>query len=155
LIKKGVRDRVNELADCEGTHPEHRPPYLHLIPLAEVIGLALRKSPSSKTVQQIWESLLAKFGSEVTVLIDAPPGSIKGAQFELNSVVDLERVVGAITAFRTGMIRISPGGGGKYGVIQLAADSAMDTQKRGKEQQLMAEHESGKRSKKQLSLSDF
>jgi len=153
LIKKGVRDRVSELADCDGTHPEHRPPYLHLIPLAEVIGLAVRKSPSSKTVQQIWESFLAKFGSEVTVLIDAPMDSIKGAHFELNSA-DLERVVEAITAFRTGMIRISPGGGGKYGVIQLATESALDTQERG-EELLMAEHEPEKRRKKQLSLFDF
>ncbi|RZN40916.1 MAG: endonuclease Q family protein, partial [Methanophagales archaeon ANME-1-THS] len=39
LIKKGVRDRVDELANTDGTHPDHRPPYVHLIPLAELIGL--------------------------------------------------------------------------------------------------------------------
>jgi len=152
LIKKGVRDRVDELADCDGTHPEHRPPYLHLIPLAEVIGLAVQKSPSSKTVQQIWESLLAEFGTEVTVLIDTPIDSFEGTHFEFNATA-LERVVEAIRAFRDGKIRILPGGGGKYGAIQLTTDTGVDTREQGEEPELEQEREN--RRKKQLSLLDF
>jgi uncharacterized protein (TIGR00375 family) len=152
LIKKGVRDRVDELADCDGTHPEHRPPYLHLIPLAEVIGLAVHKSPSSKTVQQIWESLLAEFGTEVTVLIDTPIDSFEGTHFELNATA-LKRVVDAIQAFRDGKIRILPGGGGKYGAIQLTTDNGVDTREQGEEPDVEQERENGR--KKQLSLLDF
>jgi len=116
LIKKGVHDRVNELADCDGTHPEHRPPYLHLIPLAEIIGLALHKSTSSKAVNKVWESLLAGFGTEVNVLVDAPMDDFNTdtADFNLDA-----RVIEAIKAFRAGEIRVIPGGGGKYGVIEL------------------------------------
>ncbi|MHC1600262.1 MAG: TIGR00375 family protein [Candidatus Methanospirareceae archaeon] len=148
LIKKGVRDRVNELADCNGTHPEHRPPYLHLIPLAEIIGLAVQKSPSSKAVQKIWESLLAEFSSEVTVLIDASIASIKGAHFDFN-LDDLTRVVEAIKAFRKGEISVKPGGGGKYGVIELKTGASEEVQ------EMMVEQEQRREQKKQLSLLDF
>jgi uncharacterized protein (TIGR00375 family) len=152
LIKKGVRDRVNELADCDGTPPEHRPPYLHLIPLAEVISLAVQKSPSSKSVQKIWESLLAAFGTEVTVLIDAPIDFIKGAHYEFKAE-ELAHVVEAITAFREGMIRISPGGGGKYGVIELKAGTSGKVPENSKER--AGEQETGRAKMKQRSLLDF
>lgn len=153
LIKKGVRDRVNELADCDGAHPEHRPPYLHLIPLAEVIGLAVQKSPSSKTVQQVWEALLAEFSTEVTVLIDTPLDSLEGTHFEFNATA-LERVVEAIRAFRDGKIWILPGGGGKYGAIQLMTDTGEETREQGEDgPALEQERENGR--KKQLSLFDF
>ena len=137
MIKKGVWDRVNELADCDGTPPEHRPPYMHLIPLAEIIGLAVQKSASSKTVTGIWESLLAEFGTEVNVLVDA-------AMDELQSANPDARVVDAISAFRAGKISISPGGGGKYGVIALSTEGRED-----------AEEEHEREQKGQRSLFDF
>ncbi len=138
MIKKGVRDRVNELADCDGTPPEHRPPYMHLIPLAEIIGLAVQKSASSKTVTGIWESLLAEFGTEVNVLVDA-------AMDELQSANRDARVVDAISAFRAGKISIIPGGGGKYGVIALSPEGREDAEEE--------EHE--REQKGQRSLFDF
>ena len=137
MIKKGVRDRVNELADCDGTPPEHRPPYMHLIPLAEIIGLAVQKSASSKTVTGIWESLLAEFGTEVNVLVDADMDELQAANRDA-------RVVDAISAFRAGKISISPGGGGKYGVIALSPE--------GHE---AAEEEHEREQKGQRSLFDF
>ena len=137
MIKKGVRDRVNELADCDGTPPEHRPPYMHLIPLAEIIGLAVQRSASSKTVTRIWESLLAEFGTEVNVLVDADVDELQAANRDA-------RVVDAISAFRAGKISISPGGGGKYGVIALSPE--------GHE---AAEEEHEREQKGQRSLFDF
>jgi uncharacterized protein (TIGR00375 family) len=142
MIKKGVRDRVNELADCDGTctHPEHRPPYLHLIPLAEIIGLALHKSASSKAVTKIWESLLAEFGTEVNVLVDTSIDSIYGTNFDWDA-----RVIVAIKAFRDGKISVIPGGGGKSGVIELKPEGSEE-----------AKGETGGRQKRQqLSLFDF
>ena len=138
MIKKGVHDRVNELADCDGTHPEHRPPYMHLIPLAEIIGLAVQKSASSKTVTGIWESLLAEFGTEVNVLVDASMDELRAANRD-------DRVVDAISAFRTGKVSVIPGGGGKYGVIVLSPE--------GREE--VEEEEPEREQKGQLSLFDF
>jgi len=111
-IKKGVRDRIDELASHgEVRHPEHRPPYLHLLPLAEIIGAALRFSPRSKTVQRRWTHLMDHFGSEIAVLIDADSEDIQQ--------VASPAVASAITAFRSGAITIHPGGGGKYGELEL------------------------------------
>jgi len=148
MIKKGVRDRVNELANCDGTHPEHRPPYLHLIPLAMIIGLALHKSASSKAVNGIWESLLAEFGTEVNVLVDASMDD-----FHASSGFNLDAsVVEAIEAFREGKVSVIPGGGGKYGVIELKTKGS-ETKEKGGEMEL--EEKTGRGQKRQLSLIDF
>ena len=145
-IKKGVRDRVSELADYNAggtrtTHPEHRPPYLHLIPLAEIIGLALQKSASSKVVTKMWESLLAAFGTEVIVLVDASVEDLEAALTTTTTTLDA-RVLEAVKAFRAGEIRVIPGGGGKYGVIELNPE--------GSEKEEEKEERRG-----QLSLQDF
>ena len=114
-IKKGVRDRVNELADLdEPQHPDHRPPYVHLAPLSEVIMMALgHASINTKGVQTAWNSLVERFGSEVKVLLDIPAENI--------DFVD-RKIVNAIMAFRNEEIIIHPGGGGQYGWLELPAD---------------------------------
>jgi len=108
VIKKGVKDRVEELADLsKPEHPPHRPPYLHLIPLAEIIAIALgQKSPYTSKVQALWEELVREFGDEVKVLVDV----------ELEEIRD-ERIREVIRAFRERKIKIKPGGGGKYGEL--------------------------------------
>lgn len=113
VIKKGVFDRVNELADFkEPEHPEHRPPYLHLIPLAEIIQMALgHASVQTKGVQTAWNKLIERFGNEVKALIYSDPEDLK--------VVGDDRVVNAILAFRKGNVIIHPGGGGQYGWLEL------------------------------------
>ena len=40
LIKKGVKDRISDIAKWdEPQHPEFRPKYTHILPLAEIISL--------------------------------------------------------------------------------------------------------------------
>ncbi len=110
-IKKGVKDRVNELATFDKPqHPVHRPPYLHLIPLSEIIAMALGKGNNTKGVQEIWNILIEKYGSEVAVLVDADI---------VDSGVD-ERIINAIVAFREGRVKVHPGGGGQYGRVELS-----------------------------------
>jgi len=111
-IKKGVKDRVNELASYDTPrNPPHRPPYLHLIPLSEIIAMALGTGVGTKKVQGIWDILIRKYGSEVNVLVDAAIN---------DSGVD-EHVIDAITAFRGGNVRVIPGGGGQYGRVELGS----------------------------------
>jgi len=115
LIKKGVKDRINELATFETPiHPEHRPPYLHLIPLSEIITQAIGlKSPNTKGVQTIWNDLIKRHGSEISVLVDVDTSELKTD----------ERVLKAIKAFRNGTVIIHPGGGGQYGKVELEKNS--------------------------------
>jgi uncharacterized protein (TIGR00375 family) len=115
-IKKGVRDRIREIATFkEPRHPDHRPPYIYLIPLSEIIAKALgQHTPFTQSVTKHWEELIASFGSEIAVLLDA----------DIHEVVKvtIPAIVEAIQAFRDHKVIIIPGGGGKYGTIELPTE---------------------------------
>lgn len=117
-IKKGVWDRVNELATYpEPKHPPHRPPYLRIAPLAEVVALALsQQDPHVPEVQSMWEKLVTRFGNEIEVLIDVPPE-------ELADVAGA-KVAAVIKAFRAGELKVVPGGGGQYGHLEIPPELA-------------------------------
>jgi uncharacterized protein (TIGR00375 family) len=121
-IKLGVADRVNLLADYENpVHPSHRPPYLHTVPLAEIIALALgHKSAATAGVQKIW-SELTQSRTEIEVLM----------QSDLDKISADPRVIEAIRSFRTGRVKVLPGGGGKYGMVGLAEPVMAVEQKGG------------------------
>ncbi len=121
-IKKGVRDRIEELSDySEPAHPDYRPKYLHLLPLAEIIAKALSITPLTKTVAAEWDNLIKKFGNEVNILVDAGMDEIKENTNE--------KIACAIQMFRDNKVIIHPGGGGKYGVIELSGDEAKQVHK--------------------------
>ena len=121
LIKLGVKDRVESLSDFpEPVHPIHRPPYLHLIPLAEIIAMALgNKSALALGVQKLWNELVEE-RTEIEVLMDS----------ELSGLKTEPKVIEAIEAFRTGKVIVKPGGGGKYGEVALPEQSQRREQKR-------------------------
>ena len=108
-IKKGVRDRILELADTN-ERPKDRPPYIHLAPLAEIIAMVIGKGVETKAVRVIWERFLREFGSEIRVLVDVPVEALAEVH---------EDVAKAIWAYRNEKLIIIPGGGGKYGEIKL------------------------------------
>ncbi len=114
-IKKGVIDRINELAKFE--NPEHsgdRPPYLHIIPLAEVISIVTKiRTITSRAVQDRWTSLVRKFGTEINVLVDSDISDVKRADPEVGKVIE---------KFRQDRIRYIAGGGGQYGRPTLGGE---------------------------------
>jgi uncharacterized protein (TIGR00375 family) len=117
-IKRGVVDRINELASYpEPKHPDHRPPYLHVIPLAEIICKALgHSSPYTQKVFRHWNELIKAFDSEVEVLVDADLGKVEKATDPA--------IFASIEAFREGRILFHPGGGGEYGSFEIPAKSS-------------------------------
>ena len=119
-VKIGVRDRVEQLATRDDpSPPAHRPPYLPLIPLAEIIARAIGRGVNTKGVQGIWEPLVKEFGSEIRVLVDAPLEDVEGAAEDI--------VFRSIKAFRQGEVRFIPGGGGQYGEIRLPWEAEPET----------------------------
>jgi uncharacterized protein (TIGR00375 family) len=112
-IKKGVKDKINEKADfTEAQHPAHRPNYIHLIPLTEIIAKAIgQHTPFTHTVSKRWNELITEFGSEIKVLIDVDIKEI--------SKITVPAITEAIQAFREKKVLIKPGGGGQYGSIEL------------------------------------
>ena len=118
-IKKGVKDRINQKADfAEPVHPDHRPKYVHLIPLAEIITKAVGQyNPFTQTVTKRWSELVDAFGSEINVLLDVDIQDI--------SKVTVPAVTEAIQAFRDKKVIIIPGGGGEYGKIELPSSEQL------------------------------
>lgn len=111
IIKKGVDFRISEIADFKNPiHPDFRPRYIHLMPLAEIIATVKDKGVTTKTVQNIWNNLIDRFGTEIDVLINADLNEIRAFDVDIYT---------AIKAFRDNTINIHPGGGGKYGEINF------------------------------------
>ncbi len=110
MLKKGVRDRIEELASFDrSAHPEHRPEYIRIAPLAEILALALKSEIYSEKVQGTWRALVRAFGSEIAVLIDIAPDEI--------AKIAGGAVAGLIGSFRLAEFKIEEGGGGQYGRI--------------------------------------
>ena len=111
-LKLGVSERVNEIAtwsDSELKHPDHRPPYLDIIPLVEIVRkICGVKNSKAKSVIKMYEDLIKKYGSEYGILIDLPIDKIQE-----NNVAEI------ISAFRDTKITFIPGGGGTFGEISL------------------------------------
>lgn len=111
IIKKGVDFRISEIADYdEPKHPDFRPEYVHLMPLAELISTVYDKGVTTKTVQGKWQKLIDNFGDEITVLINAPIKEIEGIDSD---------IAPAIESFRNKSINVVPGGGGQYGHVSF------------------------------------
>ena len=111
-IKKGVNDRVNELADKES---DYKVDYLHLPPLAKIIQITVgHSSPTTKTVQKKWKKFNEEFGDEASILIDENIDNL--------SEVD-EEVAETIRKFRNDEIVMISGGGGDYGERIVPKDS--------------------------------
>jgi uncharacterized protein (TIGR00375 family) len=115
-IKKGVDYRIEELATWDQPHhPPHRPPYIHILPLAEVISLVHGKGVTTVFVQKIWRKMLQLFGDEISVLINAP----------LEELQELDpKMAPVIRSFRDGTLKMQPGGGGRYGKLVLEPEKA-------------------------------
>jgi len=110
-VKRGVDFRISQIATWDKPHhPDFRPPYIHLMPLAEIISMVYGKGVTTKTVQGKWKELIDNIGNEIEILIDVPIEKIEGVNPE---------IVSAIEAFRSNSLHISPGGGGKYGEISF------------------------------------
>ena len=120
-IKKGVKDRINEMATFKKPqHPDHRPPYIHLIPLAEIITKAIgQHTPFTQAVSRRWDELVSALGSEINVLIDVDINDI--------SRITAPAITEAIQAFRENKVIIKPGGGGQYGIIELPKEDEVLT----------------------------
>ena len=112
-LTKGVEQRVEELADRPaGFKPAGVVGFVRLLPLSEIIAAILGvDSPSTQQVWSIYNLLVARFGDEYGVLMDA-------SKEALSSVVD-EKIAEAIIRVREGQIKVVPGYDGVYGQLVI------------------------------------
>lgn len=108
VIKKGVYDRARELSVGM---PGSRPPYLHIVPLGQIIQTVEgASSPYTKKCRAVYDSFISAFENEIEVLVTTPAAEIRSVH---NGVGD------AVDALRHGRVRLHPGGGGKYGTFSF------------------------------------
>jgi len=112
-LTKGVEQRVEELADRPvGFKPANAIGYMHLLPLSEIIATVLSVAyPSVQKVWDVYNTLVARFGDEYSVLI--------GASLDEMSKIVEPRIAEAIIRVREEKIKVSPGYDGVYGQLVL------------------------------------
>jgi len=112
-LTKGVEQRVEELADRPaGFKPENAIGYMHLLPLSEIVATVLGVTyPSVQKVWEIYSPLVARFGDEYTVLIDA---SIE----EMSKIVE-PKIAEAVVRVREEKVKVIPGYDGVYGQLVI------------------------------------
>jgi len=116
----GVLHRVEELADREeGFVPRDAIPFKTLLPLCEIIAAVYGVDLYSAKVIEEHDRLIAKFGSELKVLLDA--------NYEELCEFTEEAVARAIIKVRNGEARYEPGYDGVYGRIILEERRVGDT----------------------------
>lgn len=105
----GVLQRVDDLADRpEGYIPEGAVPFKRLLPLYEVISRSTGVNRLyAKSAIGLQDRLIARFGSEFNVLLDAREGDLAG--------VVPPKVAAAIVSNREGKVKVVPGYDGVYG----------------------------------------
>ena len=115
-LTPGVDLEISRKADRpRGFRPEGAPGFIRAIPLSEVIAFSIGSSANSARVWQLFNALLAKFGSEYSVLIDAETSEI--------GKIAGEKVSELIGRMRDGTLSVKPGYDGAYGELALEGRS--------------------------------
>ncbi|MBI3752962.1 MAG: DNA helicase UvrD, partial [Deltaproteobacteria bacterium] len=111
-VTVGVIHRVEKLADRKnGFKPKDAPSFYSIIPLPEIIAEVMKVGVNSKKVDNEYQNLLQKLGSEFKILMDTPLEEIEKA----GSPVLRE----AISRMRAGNVHIAPGYDGEFGKIKM------------------------------------
>ena len=106
-LRLGVRDRAAVIGVGISKSPDHRPPYLRIAPLLDIITTAIDvKSESSRKALNLYKTLRNSLGSETFILTDARISDIEKINVRLAQMVK---------AYRDGSACYESGGGGRYG----------------------------------------
>lgn len=107
----GVLHRVEELADrSEGYKPSDRPGFVHMVPLLEIIAHVTKKGIGTDYVNNAYNLLVKRFGTEFNVLLHADAVEIEETFRGLGK---------AIENVRSGHVNVIPGYDGVFGQIDI------------------------------------
>ena len=109
VIKKGVKGRIEELATSDvPIHPEDRPEYQYILPLAELLSSIHNKGVMTKYVQSRYERLIELFKTEIDILLNV----------ELDKIEHVDMLLAnALKSYRNNTLNVTPGRGGLYGKV--------------------------------------
>jgi len=108
----GVLNRIQQIAvKPEGFKPKSAIPFKSLVPLKEIVAEALGMTVASKKVEERYNNLLGKLGSELNILLDISSEKIQE--------VTGPEIAEGITRVREGKVFIEPGYDGVYGTVRI------------------------------------
>ena len=109
----GVDNRVEQLANYEkGYKIKDAKSFYKLLPLHEILALALGTSMESKSVWNVYNSLIKEFGNEFEILLNIPREEFTKRNID-------EKIIELIIRNRNEKIRVTPGFDGEYGKAML------------------------------------
>jgi len=108
----GVENRVERLASKEQAFHKNKKKYYTLLPLHELIALALGVGINSKTCWKIYNDLINNFKNEFNVLLNVD-------KIELSRVLGNAVLVDLILRNREGKIEVIAGYDGEYGKAKM------------------------------------
>jgi len=91
--------------------PRGRPPFMRLVPLAEIISQTMGAGTASKRVQNEYRRLVGELGSELRALSQAASSELAQAGGE--------QLARAILRARAGEVAVEPGYDGVYGSVRV------------------------------------
>lgn len=91
--------------------PRVGPPFMRLVPLAEIISQTMNVGTASKRVQTEYRRLVGELGSELRTLSQAP--------YDELAQVCGERLARAVLRARSGEVEVEPGYDGVYGSVRV------------------------------------
>jgi len=108
----GVLHRVMELSDRDfGYKPEGKIPFKKVVPLMEIIALAVEHGKGTKTVERKYRELISRLGSEFEILLDVEYEDIK--KVTDGSIAD------GILKVRKGEVEVKAGYDGVFGDVSI------------------------------------
>ena len=122
--------KTNDVGLTGYYHPTDmsRPPYVMLVPLHEIIAESLEVGVASKRVDELYQRLIAEFGSEMNVLL-------KTKVDELTHLAGPKLAEG-VAKVRSGNIAINPGYDGVFGEVKIWGDKQVSNQQQSNQQTL-------------------
>jgi uncharacterized protein (TIGR00375 family) len=120
----GVEYRVEELTKLGAADHKNKKCYYRILPLHEIISLAIGIGINSKGCWKIYNELIDHFGNEMNILLNVP-------REKLGVIVKNELLLDLIIRNREGRIKVKPGYDGVYGEAILGkSDVRVEKQKK-------------------------
>jgi len=130
----GVEYRVFELEKLGKANHDNKKFYYKLLPLHEILSLALEVGVSSKKVWGVYDKLIENFGNEFNILFFV-------SEEELKKALDNQLLVELILLNRDGKIEVKPGYDGVYGKALINGKEVSLEEENGKASSVEAKKE--------------